>query len=193
MALGICIWVCANTLAVAAADIEGKILRGVYTVVYLTPEYAKSSPAWVTRLNSTDGITVIAIDEAHCVCQWGKYSFLPLPTRIACGGGGVRVFSLDMTDAHCVWWRGTRILSCHDRCALRVVVVGYAYSFNLDEGIHGFVFLWFFLLFGCSFLLTDGSATRLFSGSVVHGVYCVPFNKDDSFLASPCLTLPCQP
>nr|XP_022305498.1 Werner syndrome ATP-dependent helicase-like isoform X1 [Crassostrea virginica] len=46
--------------------------RGKYRVLYITPEYASS--AGVTHLKEIDkevGLDLIAIDEAHCVSQWG--------------------------------------------------------------------------------------------------------------------------
>lgn len=46
--------------------------RGKYRVLYITPEYASSGG--VSRLKDLDrdiGLDLIAIDEAHCVSQWG--------------------------------------------------------------------------------------------------------------------------
>lgn len=47
-------------------------VRGKYRVLYITPEYASSGG--VSRLKDLDrdiGLDLIAIDEAHCVSQWG--------------------------------------------------------------------------------------------------------------------------
>ncbi|MEW5308662.1 MAG: hypothetical protein WDW38_000601 [Sanguina aurantia] len=46
---------------------------GKYKFVYLTPELAVMSASRLTKLHQTqDGIGLIAIDEAHCVSEWGQ-------------------------------------------------------------------------------------------------------------------------
>ena len=45
--------------------------RGNYRVLYITPEYATSGTDILKKLNENVGIDLIAIDEAHCVSQWG--------------------------------------------------------------------------------------------------------------------------
>ncbi|XP_071952362.1 bifunctional 3'-5' exonuclease/ATP-dependent helicase WRN-like [Antedon mediterranea] len=45
--------------------------KGRYRVVYMTPELASSASDILLKLDKTVGITLIAIDEAHCVSQWG--------------------------------------------------------------------------------------------------------------------------
>ena len=44
---------------------------GNYRVVYITPEYAEACSDVLEQLNRNVGISLIAIDEAHCVSQWG--------------------------------------------------------------------------------------------------------------------------
>ncbi|XP_077531508.1 bifunctional 3'-5' exonuclease/ATP-dependent helicase WRN-like [Haemaphysalis longicornis] len=44
---------------------------GEYRVLYITPEFAELSFGMLERLDKRVGITLFAIDEAHCVSQWG--------------------------------------------------------------------------------------------------------------------------
>lgn len=45
------------------------VMNGEYRLVYLSPEYLSSSLDWLVEL--ADRLTLVAIDEAHCVSQWG--------------------------------------------------------------------------------------------------------------------------
>ncbi|XP_022095858.1 Werner syndrome ATP-dependent helicase homolog [Acanthaster planci] len=51
--------------------VRQEILSGVYRVVYLTPEFASVAGDILKDLQQRVGITLVAIDEAHCVSQWG--------------------------------------------------------------------------------------------------------------------------
>ncbi|XP_078578386.1 bifunctional 3'-5' exonuclease/ATP-dependent helicase WRN-like [Branchiostoma floridae x Branchiostoma japonicum] len=55
------------------ADVMRNLMRGEYRVVYITPEYAAggAGESVLKDLDKKIGITLIAIDEAHCVSQWG--------------------------------------------------------------------------------------------------------------------------
>ncbi|XP_078494279.1 bifunctional 3'-5' exonuclease/ATP-dependent helicase WRN isoform X1 [Ciona intestinalis] len=47
------------------------MMGGKFRVVYITPEFAESCSDVLEELNRNVGISLIAIDEAHCVSQWG--------------------------------------------------------------------------------------------------------------------------
>ena len=48
------------------------IVNGDYGVCYMTPEYASGSGiSLLKRVDKSVGMCLIAIDEAHCVSQWG--------------------------------------------------------------------------------------------------------------------------
>uniref|UniRef100_A0A8D8TWJ5 ATP-dependent DNA helicase n=1 Tax=Cacopsylla melanoneura TaxID=428564 RepID=A0A8D8TWJ5_9HEMI len=50
-----------------------EILSGQVRVVYMTPEYVTVDPSFLSRIPN---VVLIAIDEAHCVSQWG-HDFRP--------------------------------------------------------------------------------------------------------------------
>ncbi|XP_028921537.1 Werner syndrome ATP-dependent helicase isoform X3 [Ornithorhynchus anatinus] len=51
-------------------DLEG-IKAGNYRVVFLTPEFCSMNLHLLQEIDSIVGITLIAVDEAHCVSEWG--------------------------------------------------------------------------------------------------------------------------
>ncbi|CAL1547093.1 unnamed protein product, partial [Lymnaea stagnalis] len=51
--------------------VKDDMFKGRYRLVYVTPEFAVRALPDFKRLNKEVGIDLIAIDEAHCVSQWG--------------------------------------------------------------------------------------------------------------------------
>jgi len=64
--------------AAAVAD----VLAGVYRVVYMTPEWVQAHDSTLATLHRRQRVAVVAIDEAHCVSQWG-HDFRPAYRSLA--------------------------------------------------------------------------------------------------------------
>ncbi|KAM4614964.1 bifunctional 3'-5' exonuclease/ATP-dependent helicase WRN [Polymixia lowei] len=45
--------------------------KGQYRVVYMTPEFCSSNISILEHLNRNVGISLVAVDEAHCISEWG--------------------------------------------------------------------------------------------------------------------------
>ncbi|KAJ8346360.1 hypothetical protein SKAU_G00277610 [Synaphobranchus kaupii] len=45
--------------------------NGLFRVAYMTPEFCSGRIALLEQLNRSIGLTLIAIDEAHCISEWG--------------------------------------------------------------------------------------------------------------------------
>ncbi|NWJ02594.1 WRN helicase, partial [Crypturellus undulatus] len=52
-------------------NVKEGIKAGHYRVIYMTPEFCSGNLTLLQELNQTIGITLIAIDEAHCISEWG--------------------------------------------------------------------------------------------------------------------------
>jgi len=60
-----------------------QILKGNYKIIYMTPEYLQSSQDFLLDLYENHDLSLIAIDEAHCVSSWGN-DFRPEYKKLSC-------------------------------------------------------------------------------------------------------------
>eukprot|EP00953_Heterococcus_sp_UTEX-ZZ885_P003796 2561-Heterococcus_DN1.PRE.3 len=53
------------------SNLESEIVNGVYSLVYITPEKLANWKHGLQQLHQGPGLLMFAIDEAHCVSEWG--------------------------------------------------------------------------------------------------------------------------
>lgn len=49
-----------------------RALQGDFPIIYITPEKAANWDDGLAALHKNAGIAFFAIDESHCVAEWGK-------------------------------------------------------------------------------------------------------------------------
>ncbi|XP_033871586.3 bifunctional 3'-5' exonuclease/ATP-dependent helicase WRN isoform X1 [Acipenser ruthenus] len=47
------------------------LFKGRFRVVYMTPEFCSGGTSLLQQLDKNIGITLVAVDEAHCISEWG--------------------------------------------------------------------------------------------------------------------------
>uniref|UniRef100_A0A8B9LDV4 DNA 3'-5' helicase n=1 Tax=Astyanax mexicanus TaxID=7994 RepID=A0A8B9LDV4_ASTMX len=52
-------------------NVFADLKKGFFRVVYMTPEFCSGNISLLEQLNKSIGIALIAVDEAHCISQWG--------------------------------------------------------------------------------------------------------------------------
>lgn len=58
------------------------LLSGFYSIIYVTPELLDANSDFIVKIYETVGIDLVAIDECHCISQWG-HEFRPTYRKLA--------------------------------------------------------------------------------------------------------------
>lgn len=62
---------CYNSTTENRSKMRKEILQGEYQFIYITPESIVNMKDFLTKLEDIQGISLIAIDEAHCISSYG--------------------------------------------------------------------------------------------------------------------------
>jgi Werner syndrome ATP-dependent helicase len=63
---------CLNSTCKNKPSVKKDVLAGNYKLIYITPEYVQNCEEFLVELEEQDGISLIAIDESHCVSTYGN-------------------------------------------------------------------------------------------------------------------------
>jgi RecQ family ATP-dependent DNA helicase len=62
---------CFNSTVSNKTKLKNEILNNEYKIIYITPEAISSNKEFLIKLNTDLGLSLIAIDEAHCISTYG--------------------------------------------------------------------------------------------------------------------------
>ena len=74
---------CWNSTSPNKTLLNRQILEGKYLIIYTTPESISANLNFILEMIKKIGISLIAIDEAHCISMWGN-SFRPTYMELKC-------------------------------------------------------------------------------------------------------------
>jgi len=75
--------ICVNSTVGNKNTILQEIIDNKYRLVYMTPEYLIGAKGFIKKLNKKKLLTMIAIDECHCISDWG-HQFRPSYKELKC-------------------------------------------------------------------------------------------------------------